>query len=500
MIFLVAIVITMVNPLLSTNPYISDTDPSTYVVIPMLMLPVLAFFVIKDGVQPKLTKRSVALGIGFFLVFIALTLYLRFELSYYFLSYSIDFILYPLLLLSFVLLLFGKSNVKLFVPLLVYSLFASPLILSPLFGLNTGFAILNTQAIYHIISAFTQRLAYSYPITLTLGTNHIGIGNACVGLGAIIAIALFFLALSKFYSGARRDKIIWTAAGVILFIFLNFLRMLFITIVWLYYGPGSAISTVHSFAGILLFYIDIIVMILAAGRFGLNIGRIGVFSERKAKLPSPAYYGIGIALALLFALFYFMLTLYYSSGLYISPLLLANSQNSNLSYFFMNTSAGSLVNTAGFGMNYSLAYNGSYPVGEYIFLYNSSINANNPLLLYLGSNAEKLRSILMDNSMLEAEINVLDTKGISSSVYEVESGNVSFFVYTATIPYVQSDSVAQAGVFGVVPASEVNGSPACKLYEAYGTTLLNLANTGFYGATGDRMRSAYCLFSKVTDT
>ncbi len=94
------------------------------------------------------------------------------------------------------------------------------------------------------------------------------------------------------------------ASGLVLLFVLNLLRMTLIAGLWIVSGPTAALSTIHLFAGILLFYLAIIVMMLVAGKFGL-----GLKPATKKKPARVQYSTLGIALAFAFAVVYLLLTL-----------------------------------------------------------------------------------------------------------------------------------------------------------------------------------------------
>ena len=102
----------------------------------MLMIPLFALFMMKENIAPKTDMRSLALGAILFLLFIVLGQYFRNYLSYLFFSYRIDMLLFPIAIFSLAALLFGSGNLKKFSFLAIYALFASPLLLLPVIGLN----------------------------------------------------------------------------------------------------------------------------------------------------------------------------------------------------------------------------------------------------------------------------------------------------------------------------------------------------------------------------
>jgi len=118
---------------------------------------------------------------------------------------------------------------------------------------------------------------------------------------------------------------------------LNLFRMSFISLVWAYYGISSALGVFHEFAGQLLFYAVIIVMILLAGRYGMNISRIKHDKSTKDKTDKKSLDRrllVPAVLAIAFGVIGFILSSQYSSAVYAPAL------------FFNGSSANSIVSRA----------------------------------------------------------------------------------------------------------------------------------------------------------
>jgi exosortase/archaeosortase family protein len=84
---------------------------------------------------------------------------------------------------------------------------------------------------------------------------------------------MFLIPLAYLYDGKLKNKIYWIFSGIVLIVALNLLRMLSITLVWVYYGINSAASLFHTFAGQIIFYAAIIIMVLLYYKYGLAIGK-----------------------------------------------------------------------------------------------------------------------------------------------------------------------------------------------------------------------------------
>ena len=134
----------------SVQPGISDTDPSTYVIIPILMLPIFFIFKLKEKILPEVKMRDIAIGISISIVGIALTAYLKYALSFEFSAFGIGFLILPLFVAAFTILTYGMKNLKRFRPVIIYSLFTSPIVLLPVLLQNQNFTAINSAIVYWI--------------------------------------------------------------------------------------------------------------------------------------------------------------------------------------------------------------------------------------------------------------------------------------------------------------------------------------------------------------
>lgn len=302
--FVLAIIIALVNPFLSTSQNIDDSIPSSYVIVPILMLPILAVFSFKGGIAAYPSKKSIAIGALIALAAIALTYLFEVLLGALFFQFRLDMLVFPIIIIAFAVILFGARSLSKFQTLAIYALFASPLVFVYLLGANSAFAQINTVFVFVVLHAFLPQATYSAPFTINAGAYSIGIGSACAGIAVFIAIVLFLFPVAHLLDGKNSDKARWLAAGFGLLLVFNFLRMASIAGVWIAYGPMASVSFVHGFAGILLFYAAIVIMILIAGRFGLAFPRPAKTAASAVRTGSTAYlsYATVIILSLLYLL------------------------------------------------------------------------------------------------------------------------------------------------------------------------------------------------------
>ncbi len=239
LVFLIATVVLLSTSLFITPLAVSDADPSTYVIVPMLMLPLFVLFSLKAGADPDVGRRDVAIGSAMFAAFILLTLFLRFYFSFLFLSFRMDLLVLPLALAALAVLLFGTRNLGKFRGVILYALFASPPVLFLLLESYNAFTSINSVIVYGLLRPFVAGVKYVAPITISANGYNIGIGQACVSIGIFIALALFLVPVAYLYDGKDSKKAAWVASGVALLFAFNIFRMLFVSYEWLAYGPSE---------------------------------------------------------------------------------------------------------------------------------------------------------------------------------------------------------------------------------------------------------------------
>ncbi len=327
----IATLLTMFGTLLSTNFSVLDTDPASYVIVVMLMLPVFILFSMKEDLHLARSGRELAYGIGVFVLYILLLSYTRVGLSFVFATFRIDALLIPLALVSFILMLFGASGLRKMAPVLIYALFMSPLLLMPLLLQSQAFANINAAFVYGALKQFGVPVTL-HGITITSSANtSISIASTCAPIGTFVALIMFLIPVAYLYRGGIGRKTMWLASGLAMMLLLNFARMLWISYNWAYYGIGEAVAVFHLFAGQIMFYAVIIVMILIATRYGMRLDRLKRGELRALKRDFSAKiggFGRSWTLPLALGIIGLLFSLPYLSAAYASP-----------SFFYGNMSA-----------------------------------------------------------------------------------------------------------------------------------------------------------------
>jgi exosortase/archaeosortase family protein len=459
-IFFIALSLLLVNNILTASPSILDTDPSTYVIVPLLMLLLLAIFSAKEKAIPSVDNTDMAYGIIAFVAFFAALTAAKYYLAPYSASLRTDMLFFPAAILSLLLLLFGRKNLRKFWILLVYPVFASPLILFPIFGLNSAFAGLNTQAVYGIIHPFINGLSYIPPTTISINNSQIGIGEACAGIGALIGIALFLVPIAYFFDGKKKAKACWVASGVVLLLVLNVLRLLSISLVWLFYGLNASALLVHSFIGILIFYIVIVAMVLLLPKYGITFPDLNTGTKKTKQKHKSESMVFGYAAAIILSLFYFYISLNYLGYVIPSPASLESISGLNTS------SQGSINLFSGMvGRATALGFNSTFlPINNTssaIMLTNGTFGKSTPILLLLAPNGNQTTALTAENKA-ENSSTYLDSFGNKIEIYSFTSNGTRLFVsHTRLFRQITNDSSLGFSMYLIMPAQAANYTPSC---------------------------------------
>lgn len=487
-IFAVLLGVMLLNQISLAGTTISDTDPSTYVIVPMLMLPFFALFMLKEDFTAQVEEKDIALGIILFCVFLLFGIYVSTYMQFVALSYRMSLLLFPIAIAAIAVLLFGSKNLGRFSFIAAYALFASPLLLLPIFSLNSGFATLNSIIVYHIAKPFFPTLTYSPPISLMLNGSVVTIGETCVGVGALIGMVMFLLPLAYLYNGEARKKALWVVSGFIIFLVLNLARMVGIAILWFRDGPSEQLLNIHSVAGQILFYGIIALMVLLSGKYGLSYPQIKGSGQKKAQ----RYNFLGIAIAIVFAFAYMAMTEPLPSAHAISPIYIANGQNAT----FTPSSLLSLLNAVSNVQNYtsqSIVSARQNSAADYVL--NVSKNTTLPFIMLFGVPNSSLESELNSNRFLYK----VDSLGNTAKIYEVDYNGNATFVYYRRIPFYSGSAYYPVDMYGIMAFNASWQSGACaSALQNFEDDVVNDAFLNFQNATTvGRIDSAYCFMSKV---
>ncbi len=496
--FAALVLVALASAFYITPTTISDSDFSTYTIVPIMMLPLFALFMLKEGIEPDVRRKDVIIGAAMFVALIAITLLAREEMSYLFLGMRIDMLFFPLLIVALVVCLFGTGNINRFRWLVLYALFASPVVLLWLGGTNTDFVVANTIVVFGVVSHVFSGAVYLPPMTVIANGYRVGIGETCIGIGILIATIMFLAPMAYLFDGKRRRKVFWTASGLLLILALNAGRMLGISLAWFAYGPSATILTIHVFAGMLLFYATIVAMILVAKRYGLTFPAGNVSGKAKKARTGTAFVQ-GIVVAVVISIAYCLFTLNYAGASPLSPVVLYHEAPFNAS--LMAPLANAMSNHTGFHSEILTDTQNNRIV---LSMSNATFNSTYPIeMLIVNSSSGETAGLTSKNAFL-GELNFLSGNGNVDSVYYLGSGGQGYLVYSARVPYVYpNQSYTEADIYAVLPAQLVNGREATCLstYDYAYSGLMNVMNVHAYNASANqRINSAYCMLRRVVGT
>ena len=327
--------------------------------------------------------------------------------------------------------------------------------------MNIGFAAINSAGIYYIAGLFFHGISFQQPVTLAYNGYQISIGNSCIGIGAIIALALLLVPLAYFTQGRPRRKFLWIASGIALMLALNFLRMLVITIMWFAYGPNQALLDFHALAGEAIFYLIIIVMLVIAGKYGLSYPGIGLGKRREE------YNGKGIALAIAFTLVGVFVSAGYAS-MQVVPITSLGS-NVTLGQAAIGNFYNNYLNYKGASYGLLSADNKSAEIG----LANVS-NTTNAVAIF-GQNSTFGGALVAENGSVRAWKEYAGAGGISY-LYVLDTNPISLLYYSRII-YPQGQKNYPFSLYVVEPEYSGAGNGSCQsAYDKIYGTLLNLVS------------------------
>jgi exosortase/archaeosortase family protein len=496
-VFAVSIALLIANSLATTNFTILDTDPSTYIVIPMLMLIFFPFFYMKENIEISRNMKDLIIGASGFIIYIIATAYIRFLYPLETLSFKTDMLLLPLAIISLIAMIFGISNIKKFKVIIIYSVFASPLLLMPLFNLNLNFASMNTQLVYYTLKIFEKSVAYTAPTIITFNGIGISIGETCAGIGAIIGLIMLLIPIAYLYDGKIISKIYWILSGFLIMIVLNIFRMFSIAIMWIGLNLDITATYIHDFAGVFIFYISIVVMILIIGRYKLEFPKQKRNKKIKNKIKNmSSVYAYAVVIA--FSLIYFIMTLNYANYTVIAPQnftneYLLNFSNSEIHNVFYNI--GNNLDSEGY--KYSIM-----PINNFsaaIIASNSTFNSTNSIMILITTNRGYTDYLLNNqNNSIEADNIYLDDEGHESEIYFIKSDGLIFLVVKSSlIGLSYTGNATEIDAYTIIPGNSLQSGLKCS-YDALNTELYSLFFSSIYNNSEySKMNSAYCISDKM---
>ncbi len=483
----VAVLLSMITIISVTNFTILDTDSTTYVIVVMLMLFVFLVFSLKERLQLNRDGAQIFYGALIFAGYIFLLSYLRVSLSFVYTTFGIGALLIPMAILSFTIMLFGFDGVRRLWPVIVYALFASPLLLMPVLWQGGSFATANAYVVYGAMKLFGVPVTINGIMITSQAGASISIAATCAPVGTFIALVMFLVPIAYLFDGPRKRKGLWVLSGFALLLLLNFGRMFLIAYSWSHYGITQAVAVFHLFAGQILFYAAIIAMLLLAGRYGLRVLKLRKNQLRQlgADVRERGWgFNRSCAITLSLGVVALLFSLPYLNSIYASP-----------TFFYGNISAPeahTLYQMAGQSIGY--IYPNALAVGENGTSYAFAIENSTSGATYVIAWAVPVPSqgpIEVGNSLSANQGRYMLENGVSVGAAIASTENYTFELNYFALPFNVSGSHVSVNyeflslLNSSIPTCRDIGYTSIGLFNYIESSIYNTLNGNFnYGASG----------------
>jgi exosortase len=118
-------------------------------------------------------------------------------------------------------------------------------------------------------------------------TFAVSIGSACSGVNSLVGFILVGGALAYAVRGPARRRVAWLAGGLVLIWLLNVLRIEAIFAAGAIWGQDAAMDILHPVAGLIVFNVGVLAMLLATDRLGLSFMGLAPRPDGALRTPSP---------------------------------------------------------------------------------------------------------------------------------------------------------------------------------------------------------------------
>jgi exosortase/archaeosortase family protein len=480
----IAFVIGAAATLAITGSTILDNSPTSYIIVTMLMGVLFIFFTLKDKSPVPKGEYGIIGATVLFVAYLTILSYSKGLLSFEFLSYRIDALLLPLLLMSIVMAVSGLKGIKRYAPVMAYLLFSSPLILLSILNSNTSLSTFSAGIVYSALKAFGAHVTQLGQQIMAPSGQAITIASTSVPVGTFIAFIMLLIPIAYLYTGNPTRKTAWIATGALLFFALNIIRMVILALAWASSGAGWAVSTFHSFGGNLIFYIALVIMLLSYRKFGLKL-ELGKNWINRLKLAFSAYdieenYGPILAAAVI-ALATLMFSFAYLSAINVPAAQFTSSQSSmisNYTYAQLFQSAFSKVNASGVQNTYLGSYQGTM-----LFELGKSSPANSTYLIVSFYPYPERGANVAFYSKAPSQSSYILGSGVTVTSFTAISNNTPFYISYFAVPVI-SNGVAYSANFEIFSPTGAPGLQYCNPSQSAGlpeyieSSIYNLLTTG----------------------
>jgi exosortase/archaeosortase family protein len=220
-----------------------------------------------------------------------------------------DLLTLPLYVAGLVVLLFGVRRAWALKAPIAFLLLAWPVPYTIfLAGAMGWFTDVTAQAVGMVTNVVPlARPSPTDPTLLFVGTGpalfSVSISSACAGVNGLVGFLLVGTAMLYLVRGPLARRIAWLAFGLGLVFVLNVLRIVAILAVGVTLGQEAAFEVLHPVAGMVVFNVGVVAMVMLVRRFGLRfVSRTAPGAEVPARSPIPVRRaGAALAVAIVFA-------------------------------------------------------------------------------------------------------------------------------------------------------------------------------------------------------
>ena len=248
----------------------------------LALVPVVALLLARVALVRQPAPRAIhdrqadyIIGIGLILAAASILLFMPDSLRSRFWLYRLDLLSLPFFVAGVVTLLYGIRRLwALRVPILFLFL-AWPVPYLPLVGDGLqAFTDLSIAAATAIAPLNPAAVPGADPGMFIVQHAErpfaVLVGAACAGVNSMVGFLIIGLALSYVVHGSTWRKIVWLVDGLVLVWLFNLLRIEAIFTAGAMFGRGAAYEVLHPVAGLIVFNIAILVMLLLVPVFGLS--------------------------------------------------------------------------------------------------------------------------------------------------------------------------------------------------------------------------------------
>jgi exosortase/archaeosortase family protein len=217
-------------------------------------------------------------GLAFICAAASLALLIPMTLSSRFWIYRIDLLSLPLFVAGAICLLYGVRRLWTLRFAVAFLLLAWPVPYLPIVGDGMRASVDITVA---LLARLTDLLPLATPINDgaegIFAIHHggqfflVSVGTACSGVNSLVGFGLIGSALTAVIHGPIVRRAAWLLAGLALVWVLNVVRIETIFVVGAIYGEAAALDVLHPVAGLVLFNLLVVGMLLALPAFGLSL-------------------------------------------------------------------------------------------------------------------------------------------------------------------------------------------------------------------------------------